>query len=107
MNAPLDCCHTNLTESSRVDSILTHKLQIETLSLTRLDSTELDSVGVQTPLTFRAWFLPQISSSLTLKSLYFAHIVHYIPRNVLAMKENYFPEFGDVSFLMAAQSIVL
>jgi hypothetical protein len=26
---------------------------------------------------------------------------------VLAMKENYFPEFGDVSFLMAAQSIVL
>jgi hypothetical protein len=92
--------------SSRVGSILTHKLQIETLSL-RLDSTELDSIGVQTPVIFRAWYLPQMPPSLTLKSLHLAHIVHYISRNVLARKENYFPEFDDVSFLMAAQIIVL
>ena len=34
MNVSLDCSHANLTESSRVDSSLTRKLQMETLSLT-------------------------------------------------------------------------
>jgi len=41
MNVSLDCCHANLTESSRVDSSLTHKLKMETPRLTRLYSIRL------------------------------------------------------------------